>query len=40
MIGLAFEQLYLERMAVVVHPRHPLVGERPFDLRRIAAFEC
>ena len=28
MIGLAFEQLYLERMAVVVHPRHPLVGER------------
>jgi LysR family transcriptional regulator, pca operon transcriptional activator len=39
MVGLAFEQLYLERMAVVVHPRHPLVGDRPFDLRRIAAFE-
>ena len=39
MIGLAFEQLYLERMAVVVHPRHPLVGEAPLDLRRISAFE-
>ena len=39
MIGLAFEQLYLERMAVVVHPRHPLLGERPLDLRRIAAYQ-
>jgi LysR family pca operon transcriptional activator len=39
MIGLAFEQLYLERMAVVVHPHHPLVGERPLNLRRIAAFD-
>jgi LysR family pca operon transcriptional activator len=39
MIGLAFEQLYLERMAVVVHPRHPLLSESPLDLRRIAAFE-
>lgn len=39
MVGLAFEQLYLERMAVVVGPWHPLVGERPLELRRIAAFE-
>lgn len=39
MIGLAFEQLYLERMAVVVPPGHPLLAERPLDLRRIAAFE-
>ena len=39
MIGLAFEQLYLERMAVVVPPGHHLLGERPFDPRRIAAFE-
>ena len=31
MIGLAFEQLYLERMAVVVPPGHPLLAERPFD---------
>jgi len=39
MVGLAFEQLYLERMAVVVHPDHPLLSEKPLDLRRIAAFE-
>ena len=39
MIGLAFEQLYLERMAVVVPPGHPLLAERPLELRRIAAFE-
>lgn len=39
MVGLAFEQLYLERMAIVVHPTHPLVAEKPFDVRRIAAFE-
>lgn len=39
MVGLAFEQLYLERMAVVVHPGHPLLSENPLDLRRIAAFE-
>ena len=39
MVGLAFEQLYLERMAVVVHPGHPLLSEKPLDLRRIAAFE-
>ena len=38
MVGLAFEQLYLERMAVVVQPGHPLLSERPFDLQRIAAF--
>lgn len=39
MVGLAFEQLYLERMAVVVRPDHPLLAERPFDRRRVAAFE-
>ena len=39
MVGLAFEQLYLERMALVVHPRHPLLAEKPLVLRRIAAFE-
>jgi LysR family pca operon transcriptional activator len=38
MIGLAFEQLYLERMAVVVRPGHPLLAEKPFDVRRIASF--
>ena len=38
MIGLAFEQLYLERMAVVVRPGHPLLTEKPFDVRRIASF--
>ena len=39
MIGLAFEQLYLERMAVVVQPRHALLKEKPLDLRRITEFE-
>jgi len=39
MIGLAFEQLYLERMAVVVPPGHPLLRDTPFDPRRIADFE-
>jgi LysR family pca operon transcriptional activator len=38
MIGLSFEQLYLERMAVVVRPGHPILADRPFDFRRIAAF--
>ena len=37
MTGLAFEQLYSERLALVVRPGHPLLdGDRPFDLRRIA----
>jgi LysR family transcriptional regulator, pca operon transcriptional activator len=38
MIGLAFEQLYLERMSVVVRPGHPLLTEKSFDVRRIASF--
>jgi LysR family transcriptional regulator, pca operon transcriptional activator len=38
MIGLAFEQLYMERMAVVVRPGHQLLAEQPLDPRRIAAF--
>jgi LysR family pca operon transcriptional activator len=38
MIGLAFEQLYSERMAVVVRPGHPLLAARPLDLRRITEF--
>ena len=38
MVGLAFEQLYSERLALIVRPGHPLLegGERPFDARRIA----
>jgi LysR family pca operon transcriptional activator len=37
MIGLAFEQLYSERLAMVVRPGHPLLdSERRFDLKRIA----
>jgi LysR family pca operon transcriptional activator len=36
MIGLAFEQLYSERLAMVVRPGHPLLDERRFDLKRIA----
>ncbi len=39
MIGLAFEQLYLERMAVVVPPKHPLLALEPFDARRLADHE-
>lgn len=38
MVGLAFEQLYSERLVVVVRPGHPLVGERPPDLRRIVGY--
>lgn len=37
MTGLAFEQLYSERLALVVRPGHPLLdGPGPFDIRRIA----
>jgi LysR family pca operon transcriptional activator len=37
MTGLAFEQLYSERLALVVRPGHPLLGAAPpFDLKRIA----
>jgi LysR family transcriptional regulator, pca operon transcriptional activator len=39
MVGLAFEQLYLERMAVVVKPGHPLLAELPFEPRRLTEFE-
>jgi LysR family transcriptional regulator, pca operon transcriptional activator len=43
MIGLAFEQLYSERLALVVRPGHPLldaaaVAAPPFDMKRVAAF--
>lgn len=39
MTGLAFEQLYSERLALVVRPGHPLLAEggEPFDMRRIDA---
>ncbi|MFO1072863.1 MAG: pca operon transcription factor PcaQ [Geminicoccaceae bacterium] len=36
MVGLSFEQLYSERLAIVVRPDHPLAQQRPFDIRRIA----
>lgn len=36
MIGLSFEQLYSERLAMVVRPGHPLLAETPLDLRRLA----
>jgi LysR family pca operon transcriptional activator len=36
MVGLSFEQLYSERLAIVVRPDHPLLREQPFDIRRIA----
>ena len=37
MTGLAFEQLYSERLALIVRPGHPLLdGPEPFDLKRIA----
>jgi LysR family transcriptional regulator, pca operon transcriptional activator len=39
MVGLAFEQLYLERMAVVVKPGHPLLAERLLKPRRLTEFE-
>jgi LysR family pca operon transcriptional activator len=35
MIGLAFEQLYSERLVVVVRRGHPLTDARPFDLKQI-----
>jgi LysR family pca operon transcriptional activator len=38
MIGLAFEQLFSERMALVVRPGHPLLREPRFDMRRITEF--
>jgi LysR family transcriptional regulator, pca operon transcriptional activator len=40
MTGLAFEQLYSERLALVVRPGHPLLAgdDGPFDMRRIARF--
>ena len=36
MVGLAFEQLYSERLALVVRPGHPLLHDQPFDIKRIA----
>lgn len=35
MIGLQFEQLYMERLAIVVRPGHPLLDQARLDLRRI-----
>ena len=36
LVGLAFEQLYSERLALVVRPDHPLLAANAFDLRCIA----
>ena len=38
MIGLRFEQLYSERLALVVRPGHPLLDQANLDLRRILDF--
>lgn len=38
MRGLSFTQLYLEDVAVVVRPGHPILSDRDPDLRRIGAF--
>lgn len=35
MVGLSFEQLYAERLALVVRPHHPLLDGRPFAMKRI-----
>lgn len=35
MIGLQFEQLYMERLAIVVRPGHPLLDQARLDLRQI-----
>jgi LysR family pca operon transcriptional activator len=35
MIGLQFEQLYMERLALVVRPGHPLLEHASLDLRQI-----
>ncbi len=38
MTGLAFEQLYGEKVSVLVRPGHPLLARRPFALRLIRDF--
>jgi LysR family pca operon transcriptional activator len=38
MVGLTFEQLYSERLVVVVRPGHPLAASPTFDLKRIADY--
>lgn len=35
MIGLQFEQLYMERLALVVRPGHTLLGRTDLELRRV-----
>lgn len=39
MIGLNFEHLYSEAIVFVVRPGHPLLGEDPFDIKRLKSFE-
>jgi LysR family pca operon transcriptional activator len=38
MVGLSFEQLYSERLVVVVRPAHPLTQVPAFELQRIGAY--
>ena len=38
MVGLAFEQLYSERLVVVARPGHPLADDPVFDLKRIGDY--
>jgi LysR family pca operon transcriptional activator len=38
MTGLSFEHLYSERVAFVVRLDHPLLGETPFDLGKVARY--
>jgi LysR family transcriptional regulator, pca operon transcriptional activator len=37
--GLSFEYLYSECIVFAVRPAHPLLAERPFDLRGIESFQ-
>ncbi len=38
MLGLSFEHLYFERVALIVRPGHPLLSRRDFDLSMIEAY--
>lgn len=39
MVGLSFEHLYSERVVMVVRPGHPLLGDPPFELSMIEAYQ-
>ena len=39
MIGLSFEHLYFERVALIVRPGHPLLSVRDFDLSLIEKYQ-